>query len=472
MNNEKLDYFMVSATMILSTLVLFVYNIYVRKYVMPYEYGIYTSANMLLLYLNYAQMGVLNSYNRDYPQLLGAKNYQAASHVKNIVFTYLIMLYGITFLVLMILFAFLITSQILELKLGIGLLVNSFFAFLTAIYNFMDNSLKSEKKFKYSSLIRIIKTTILVLTGYFVISTYKYYGLFISTGVSLIFIILLNIKFFFSLKISINKSIITDMIRSGLPLLVNGLIWTIMMSVDKFVILFFMSMEDLGVYSVALLGFSTLVIIPQSITQIFYIKMSQKYGETNNIDVLVNYAKRYTLYLAIITSFIIIGAYYILPIFIENMMPNYADSIKSAQILVIGVGLYSTTLLYSNVFSVIRRNAVLIKSTIILCVFNIVMSSSLVILLGKNIEHVAYGTSISYALYALVLVFMLSKTLKQSYWNLIQNSLLPVIISIILLIIISLTIKNSFYGLLLNITLAFIFLRCLYKDNIWNKNQN
>ena len=173
---------------------------------------------------------------------------------------------------------------------------------------------------------------------------------FISTGVSLIFIILLNIKFFFSLKISINKSIITDMIRSGLPLLVNGLIWTIMMSVDKFVILFFMSMEDLGVYSVALLGFSTLVIIPQSITQIFYIKMSQKYGETNNIDVLVNYAKRYTLYLNIITSFIIIGAIH-LPIFIENMMPNYADSIKSAQILVIGVGLYSTTLLYSNLFS-------------------------------------------------------------------------------------------------------------------------
>ena len=82
MNNEKLDYFMVSATMILSTLVLFVYNIYVRKYVMRYEYGIYTSANMLLLYLNYAQMGVLNSYNRDYPQLLGAKNYQAASHIK------------------------------------------------------------------------------------------------------------------------------------------------------------------------------------------------------------------------------------------------------------------------------------------------------------------------------------------------------------------------------------------------------
>ena len=40
---------MVSATMILSTLVLFVYNIYVRKYVMPYEYRIYTSANMLVI---------------------------------------------------------------------------------------------------------------------------------------------------------------------------------------------------------------------------------------------------------------------------------------------------------------------------------------------------------------------------------------------------------------------------------------
>ena len=36
----------------------------------------------------------------------------------------------------------------------------------------------------------------------------------------------------------------------------------------------------MGYYSIALLGFSTMILIPQSMSQLFYIKMGEEYGRT------------------------------------------------------------------------------------------------------------------------------------------------------------------------------------------------
>ena len=62
--------FITSSTIICS-LVHFLFSVYSRKFVNVTDYGIYTSCLILATYMNYAQLGVLNSYNRDYPQLIG-----------------------------------------------------------------------------------------------------------------------------------------------------------------------------------------------------------------------------------------------------------------------------------------------------------------------------------------------------------------------------------------------------------------
>ncbi len=466
MKSSKLDYLAASGTVILCTLFTLVFNIYVRSYVPPKDYGIYTSVNMLLLYLNYIQLGVMNSYNRDYPQLLGAGDEKEAGFRKSLVFTYLLLIYTAAFVALSLPFLFLTLTHRMDLKLGLGFLTNSLFALFTALYNFLDNSLKAEKRFLYSSSMGLIKTAALILTGVFTVSAWGYYGLLISTLISLAVTLLVNFRYFTKLHLIFRLKVILEMIRYGLPLLVNGLVWTIMMSVDKFVILLYMTMEDLGIYSVALLGFSTLMLVPQSISQIFYIKMSRLYGATHDIEQLMLHAKKFTLYLAVTASFLTIGAYYILPIFIRYTMQDYSDGTVSAQILIIGVGLYSTTLLYSNLFSVLKLNMRLVSSTAVLCLLNFILSCGLVILWGRDIRNVAYGTSVSYALYAVILNVLLGKTLKQRFIGLIFHSLAPVGISVLLIILLTFFLENIILAFFVNMLLAAAVIYVVYYKTI------
>jgi UDP-N-acetylglucosamine 4,6-dehydratase len=81
--------FITSSTIICS-LVHFLFSVYSRKFVNVTDYGIYTSCLILATYMNYAQLGVLNSYNRDYPQLIGGNHKKDAEHLRNVTLTYIL----------------------------------------------------------------------------------------------------------------------------------------------------------------------------------------------------------------------------------------------------------------------------------------------------------------------------------------------------------------------------------------------
>ena len=48
-----------------------------------------------MTYMNYAQFGVLNAYNRDYPQALGRRDMAEANKLKNTAMTFMVIVYTI-----------------------------------------------------------------------------------------------------------------------------------------------------------------------------------------------------------------------------------------------------------------------------------------------------------------------------------------------------------------------------------------
>ena len=55
---------------LLTALIHFVFTVYQKKYILPIDMGIYSSCTILQTYLIYLQLGSLNSFNRDYPQIV------------------------------------------------------------------------------------------------------------------------------------------------------------------------------------------------------------------------------------------------------------------------------------------------------------------------------------------------------------------------------------------------------------------
>nr|MCR4695248.1 oligosaccharide flippase family protein [Pseudobutyrivibrio sp.] len=291
-----------------------------------------------------------------------------------------------------------------------------------------NTTVRMDGKYNYSAIIGFIRTVIALGLGIIALNMWGYYGLYAMTlASSALGIIMFRRQAMSGVRLEFDFSYMRTMIVGGLPLLINSLIWTLVQSVDKFVILGFLDTDALGVYSVPLMGFTTMVLIPQTISQVFYIKISHLYGANGDERELLEKASGYTSITAAISGGACILVFYIMPIFVQAFMPMYTDGTPATQILIVGVAIYSTTMIFGNIFSVLKLNKSLIANSVALCIFNVIFSSALVLFVDRSINMVAIGTGISYGLYSLLLIIKLARRFNYSFFKMFSASWLPLL---------------------------------------------
>ncbi|WP_028242339.1 oligosaccharide flippase family protein [Pseudobutyrivibrio ruminis] len=432
---EKLksaDFILVTLSTVACSAMSFVFSVYNKRIVATYPLGIYSTCLLAQTYMNYAQFGVLNAYNRDYPQALGRKDYDEANRLKNTAMTFMLMIYALIFVVFEIWVAVHYRKAIGNDTYGtyyaFGYAMCPIMILLKSFDDMSNSTVRMNGHYNKSAVIGFVRTIIALAIGVIAINVAGYYGLYAMTLSSAVLgIILFRSEAFKGAKLSFDFSYMKLMIIGGLPLLINSLIWTVVQSVDKFVILGFLSTEALGVYSVPLMGFTTMVLVPQTISQVFYIKISHLYGANHDEQQLLEKAAYFSRVTSFISGAACLFVYFVMPIFVHFFMPMYTEGTDATQILVIGVAIYSTTMLYGNIFSVLKLNKSLIANSVALCIFNAIFSSALVLFVERSINMVAIGTGLSYGLYSLLLVIKLSKRFKFSIWKLLVNSWGPAV---------------------------------------------
>ena len=429
---KNADFILVTLSTVACSAMSFVFSVYNKSIVATKPLGIYSTCLLAMTYMNYAQFGVLNAYNRDYPQALGRRDMAEANKLKNTAMTFMVIVYTIIFIIfeawVAIHYRGAIGSDTEGTYYAFGYMLCPIMIFLKSFDDMSNATVKMNGHYNKSAIIGFVRTVIALIIGVIAINVSGYYGLYAMTIASaLLGIIMFRSEAFAGAKLTFDFQYMKLMIIGGLPLLINSLIWTIVQSVDKFVILGFLSTEALGVYSVPLMGFTTMVLVPQTISQVFYIKVSHLYGANQDENELLNKAAYFTRITALISGAACLFVFYVMPVFVHFFMPMYTDGTKATQILVIGVAIYSTTMLYGNIFSVLKLNKSLIANSIALCIFNAIFSSSLVLFVERSINMVAIGTGLSYALYSLLLVIKLSKRFKFSLWKLLINSWGPAV---------------------------------------------
>ena len=401
----------------------FIFSVYAKRYIDKDIYGIYSSCLLLQTYLAYAQLGTFNAYNRDYPQSMGKGDSSDMKKMKNATLSFMFLVYSILFVVVLAVLLFMKKQQLVDTMHFFGFAVAPFMMLLKNVDDLSVCTAKMYVRYKYTAVMSLARTVIAMGLAIVGVQVWGYYGLYVMPFVSAF----LGVIFFFkdglkSYQFELDLQYIKLMILSGLPLLVNSLIWTVVTSVDKFVILIFMTESDLGVYSVPLMGFTAMVVIPQSISQMFYIRISKLYGETGDVKELLDKAGELSGITAAISGVACVVAFYIMPIFVSFFMPLYTEGTVATQIILVGVAIYATTMLFGNIFGVLKLNKAMIVNSIYLCIFNIVFSTALVLVIGRYIECVAVGTALSYALYSLMLIGKLNSTFNYSFVKLFSKT--------------------------------------------------
>ncbi len=452
---EKLrnaDFVIVSAAAVISAALNFCFTVLARRYVPPLEYGIYSTCLLLQTYLSYAQLGVLNAYNRDYPQLAGAGQEEKLGDLKNTAFTFFMGIYVLLTIIIGVVLEAAYLSGSFKKEYYIGYMLSMLLLIVNTLSDFGMNTMRMEGGYHYTALVTVIRTMLGAAVGLIAVRVSGYYGLYVMPAISGLAAVLLYYgKTLKGIRLQINKSILAECLRTGFPLMVNSFVWTAVASIDKFVILGFMDTKALGIYSVAQLGFTAMVLIPQSVSQVFYIKISRDYGRTGDEGLLVRACSRYTCINSICTSIICVAGYYVLPVFVKIVMPGYMSGIEAAQIMLIGIAIYGSTMLYGNIFSILKRNKDLLWTSIALCLFNIIFSVGLVSIFGRNIENVAIGTATSYAAFSLLLVNKISNGFEERKIVLLKSSWMPVFVSVFPTIVLYYLIPNIYVGIILSV---------------------
>lgn len=449
---ENIDFIVVSASTVIASAISFLFSVISRRYLSPLEYGTYSTCLLLQTYISYGQLGVLNSYNRDYPQLIGAEEKGKSNMLKNTAFTFSSSIYFFIDIAVILIFSFLYYIRRISLEYCVGYILSAVLVLLNNISDFGMNTIRMEGGYNYTAFVNVFRVVIAASVGFVGIKYWGYFGIYVMpltmAGIS---ICLYFRRAFKCLKIKINTKVLKNSLLTGAPLMINNLIWTIVASVDKFVILGFMSTELLGIYSIAQLGFSITVLIPQSIAQVFYIKISTVYGKRKDENELIRLCNDYTMINSLCTSIICVLGYYLLPIFVDIVMPKYTNGIFASQIMLLGVAIYSSTILYGNVFSVLRLNSELLWTSAVLCVFNTCFSIALVTGFGRTIENVAIGTSISYAAYTLLIIHKLSQRFHVRKVIFMKKCWLPVGVIVLPAIVTEYVLENRYMSFLFSL---------------------
>lgn len=462
-NRSSEHFYYVGATVI-SAAVRFLYSVYVKANIEPLEYGIYSTCLLLQTYMTYAQLGSLNAFNRDYPQLIGAGDKEKARKYRNTTFSFLIIVFGVATLVITVFL--LAIGHGNDSRYTYGLILCAVITTVAILENFLASRVRIDGNFRYTSFV-LVAELLSVLIGFLMISRFGYYVLyFVTIGSMIIGILLYYKKGIADLQLSVDRQLLRIIIISGMPLLINNLIWTIVNSIDQFVILGFINTEALGIYSIAQMAFSNIMLIPSAMSQLFYVKLGKVYGANKDIKELNDIAVKYTLILALVVSYIIIGVYFFIEPIVIWLMPKYADGVRAAQLLLLGLAVYSPTIVSSNILTILKKNAALLRGSIYLCILNIVCSALLVMLLGAKIENVALGTAISYLIRTVILVYQLKHNAETDVRKMIWVSIIPVLISVGPGIVIYQVIPNRFVGFAIAVCIALIMIGALYGKNV------
>ncbi len=452
---KSADFILVTISTVICSGLSFVFGVFAKKYVPPLEYGIYSTCLLAQTYMAYAQLGVFNAYNRDYPQALGRGDKADAAKMKSTALTFQIAIYMLVLVAFEIVVAIIYHGSFGSNLYAVGYALCPFIILIKSVDDFSVQTTRIHGYYNFSAGVGLIRTVLAMACGILAVKQVGYYGLYVMPIASSLISILLNYKKGIKgTKLSLDFAYAFGMIKSGMPLLINALIWTLVTSVDKFVILIFLTTEDLGIYSVPIMGFTAMVLVPQSLSQVFYNKMSILYGKCQDKKILLDKGRFYTMKTAVITAVACVMVYFIMPIFVEIFMPRYTDGTLATQILVVAVAIYSTTMLYSNIFSVVKLNKELIKNSLWLCLFNVIFSTSLVLLVGKNIEMVAVGTGVSYAVYSLLLMIKMSKTFDYSFTKLLTRSWGPMLLVLLPMLLFDVMISNMYIAMLLSLVVA------------------
>lgn len=418
------DYLSILSSKLFISLLTIVRGYVSAKVLGPVDYGTWKGMEISYKANGYLNLGVPNALSIEVPRLNGAGKTDEVEKVKSITLAQYFIL-PIPSIFVFLVFAFFLAEDYLltaSILIAVTMVVQN-------IHTFWHRLLSAELKFTSLAKRDFI---VGIFSGAAPIALVLWLGKY-GPYVSMLAISLLSLALMFGYKYYLIKpkfewKLYLKLIKIGFPLMMVGAAFTLLTYTDRFLILSFLDVEQLGYYGITLMLISIFNEINNSVSSIFYPRISRRYGATEDINSLKEFLIKPAIISSNVASLISMIIILLLPLFVNNFLESYKTGVEAALIICLFNTVSGQTILHA-----INKHHYALYLIAIGIIINIFVSY-LLLDMGFGISGVAIGTGAGLVFYRISLSLLSFYFISKKVINDIKWILLSVVSPIVVIL--------------------------------------
>ncbi|MBU1784795.1 MAG: oligosaccharide flippase family protein [Candidatus Omnitrophica bacterium] len=363
-----------------------------RRFLGPLQTGIWSLLQVILNYTQYSSFGAMNATLREIPFYKGKGDEAKVANIQNTSFSFS-MFSSVVVAVLFVGYAFVMRARLSE-TIFYGLLLAGGLVVLRRMNDLLITLLRAHKFFGFASrqmvLSSLVNAVLIILLSY----RFRLYGYVAAMAISLMFnitYIMMRQGFNFKWVVDIEQT--KDLISYGMPLVLLGIMSTVLLSIDRIMIAKMIGLKELGLYSIAVMSYRYLSTFSNAVGNVLVPNLHEKYGKYDDRSKLEGTLSRTALFLSNVSPMLIGVMWFILPGMVSWVLPEFKGCVPAAKFLAIGAFFLAINNPYAHYVVAIRKHMQLFPIMIGVSILALVVNY-VAIKRGFGIMGVAFGTSL------------------------------------------------------------------------------
>lgn len=400
-------------------------SVALRRFMGPLNMGAWSLLQVILSYCGYASFGTTKALMRDYPYLKGAGKHDEADKLKDRILTFSMLMSVIPAAALLAYVA--LRGASLDQRLRAGLLFIAGFLFVQRFYDVLMGLLRSDKKFSVLSQLMVLNALGTLAVVWTLVNHWGLNGLLFGTAavtVACFFFIQWRSPYRFHYDWDI--AALSKELKLGIPLLALTFLQEVLKSMDKWVLVRRLGLEQVGLYSLAMMASAYVFAGPMMFSHVLYPNLQEAYGQRGSAEKIKNYLIKPMSALSILCPLLSGLAIFLLPALTHAFMPKFAPGLEAMKIYLIGTTFLLVAQFSVNFLVTIDRYLVTLPILGAALLVNLALNLSLVNA-GWGLEGMALGSAVSFAFYGLLCYwaalhsFASTADKKRSLWGFVTR---------------------------------------------------
>jgi len=392
------------ARMIVARVFLFFGSMLVARLLGPATLGMWQALQLALIYGLFLHWGLANGLNREIPFVAGTGDRPTVDHLRNVGFTMTLL----NALIIVAVYAIAIAicrgcGVAMPAGLGTVLVLAGCIFVLEQLYQYFEIIIRSDHNFSLLGRLRFYKIVADISAAVVLVAVLGFIGrVWAHCGMFVVILIIGINRFGYRVRFAFDVGTARRLVRIGLPIMLVGLVFTLLTTIDSVMVVRFLGRTALGYYTIGLMAVGFVYLFPLVINEVLYPRMCERYGETREVAALKSLVLEPVLILSHVFPVFLAAVYVVIPLAVSLLLPAYVPGIPAAQVLVLGIFFASVAVTFGNFLNTIDQQRVNLMFQILFFMIAVTADYT-AIRSGGGIITVAFVTGIVYLLYFIAL---------------------------------------------------------------------